>query len=122
LSFELRASFTIWRNYQEVSFRANKRVGIIASGNLAHTLTEDSPAGFNEAGKKFDNQIIDSLKTSKINSLLALPAEVVGAAVTCGFRPLLILLGIIREMNFTTEILSYETATGIGLLTANFKL
>lgn len=107
---------------KEVCFRSSAKVGIIASADLSHRLTEDSPGGFAEQGKAFDNLIIDSLKNGKLKQIINISPELVKEAGTCGLRPLLVLLGIIKNINYAPEILSYETPIGIGYLTVNFKL
>lgn len=105
---------------KEICFKSPKRIGFIASGDLAHKLSDDDQA--QASGKEFDNLIIESLKNNNINQLINIKSEIIANTTTCSFRPLLILLGIIKNMNFKTEILSYESPVGIGYLTAQFLL
>ena len=107
---------------KEICFRSTDKVGIIASADLSHRLTEDAQAGFSEQGKVFDNLIIDSLKNRKMNQIINIDPELVKEAGTCGLRSLLVLIGIIQNMNYEAEILSYEQPIGVGYLTVNFKL
>jgi aromatic ring-opening dioxygenase LigB subunit len=39
---------------KEIILESNKRVAVIASGDLSHALITDSPAGFNADGSEFD--------------------------------------------------------------------
>lgn len=107
---------------KEVCFRSSERVAVIASADLSHRLTDESPAGFSEKGKEFDNIILESLKNNKINQLINISPDLVKEAGTCGVRSLLVLLGIIKNMNYEAEVLSYEYPLGVGYLTVNFKL
>ncbi len=101
---------------------SNQRVAVVASGDLSHCLTENAPVPFNPAGKKFDEKLIELLKNQDIQGIINLDSKLVKEAAECGFRSILILLGILNNVNFNTEILSYQAPFGVGYLTANFKL
>jgi len=40
----------------------------------------------------------------------------------CGFRSILIILGILNQLDCKFDALSYEGPFGVGYLTANFKI
>ncbi|MBU1130746.1 AmmeMemoRadiSam system protein B, partial [Patescibacteria group bacterium] len=69
----------------------NKRVAVIASGDLSHRLSQDAPAGFSSKGKEFDKKIIDLLKNKKHQEILTLDEELIKDAAECGYRSILIL-------------------------------
>ncbi|MFA6423954.1 MAG: class III extradiol dioxygenase subunit B-like domain-containing protein [Candidatus Magasanikbacteria bacterium] len=98
----------------------NKRVAVIASGDLSHALTTDSPAGFNPAGIKFDIKIQELLANKNIAGMLQLEPNLVKEASECGFRTFLILMGVLQDINYTYRQHSYEAPFGVGYLTANF--
>jgi len=99
-----------------------KRVAIIASGDLSHRLIFQAPAGFSPVGEKFDQKLISLLKQKKTAEILDLDEDFVEEAGECGYRSILILLGALDEERYTPEILSYEGPFGVGYLVANFKL
>ena len=103
-------------------FETTKRVAVIASGDLSHALTSDAPAGFNQAGVEFDNKIQELLASHNTAGMLRLDPSLVDAAAECGFRSFLILMGILRDVNYKYESLAYEGPFGVGYLTANFIL
>lgn len=107
---------------REAVANSPKRVAIVASGDLSHRLHKDSPAGYSAKAHQFDQQIRKLLKAKKISELIDLPEDIVREAGECGYRSLLILLGVLGEMNFETQELAYEAPFGIGYLTVNFKL
>ncbi len=107
---------------KEQIMNTTKRVAVIASGDLSRALATDSPAGFNPAGKEFDQKIQELLATGNTSGLLQLKPELVAAAAECGFRSFLILLGILRGVNFNYKSYNYESSLGVGYLTANFVL
>ncbi|MFA6533940.1 MAG: AmmeMemoRadiSam system protein B [Patescibacteria group bacterium] len=103
-------------------FETNERIGIIASGDLSHRLTKEAPAGYSARGKEFDTKLIELLRNKDVDGIMALDPKLIEEAGECGLRSLLILLGVIRKVNYQTEILSYEGPFGVGYLVANFKL
>ena len=99
---------------------SDKRVAIIASANLSHGLTTDSPAGFREEGKKFDQSIIELLQSHNTTGIATLPHELVENAAETGYTSLLILLGALKNVNYEFKNLAYEHPFGVGYLTAEF--
>lgn len=99
-----------------------KRIAIIASCNLSHRLSSDAPAGFSSQGEKFDATVRESLETKNITRLMKLNPNFVQEAGQCGFRGVMLLLGILSHSSATSRILSYEHPFGVGYLTASFTL
>ncbi|MEK7580479.1 MAG: AmmeMemoRadiSam system protein B [Patescibacteria group bacterium] len=109
---------------KEEILKSNKKIAIIASGDLSHRLTVDAPAGYSPRGTVFDQKIVDIIKKPKtaIKSLLDLDESLLEEAGECGFRSLLVLIGALSEIKYRSEIISYEGPFGVGYLIANFKL
>ncbi len=102
--------------------KSSKRVAVIASGDLSHTLTKDAPAGYSKAGEEFDSEFIDLLKKKNYKAIIKMDEKSIEKAAECGLRSFLILMGILEEYEHQVEILSYEGPFGVGYLVANFKL
>ncbi|MCX6742658.1 MAG: AmmeMemoRadiSam system protein B [Candidatus Parcubacteria bacterium] len=102
--------------------KSDKRVAIIASGDMSHVLTKDAPAGYSPKGAEFDAKLVSLLKRKDMRGILQLDHKLIEEAAECGLRSFLILLGIIEEYKFEVEVLSYEGPFGVGYLVANFKL
>jgi aromatic ring-opening dioxygenase LigB subunit len=99
-----------------------KRVAVIASGDLSQTLTPEAPAGFNPAGKQFDETIQQLLSNKNSAGMLQLSEEIIVQSANCGFKTFLILMGVLRSINCTYKSYCYEAPFGVGYLTANFVL
>lgn len=117
-----QAHYEFGKALKELILNTDKRIAVIASGDLSHCLSENSPAPFHPDGKIFDDKLVKILKDHDTMSLISLDHKLVENARECGLKSIMILLGIIGEMSYTSEILSYESPYGIGYLTANFKL
>ena len=101
---------------------SHERIAVISSGDLSHKLHSDSPAGFSPMAQEFDEQLIRLVNKGDIEGLINIDHRLIEEAGECGLRSLAILLGIIREINYHPEKLSYEAPFGIGYLVENFKL
>lgn len=100
----------------------SKRVAVVASGNLSHCLTRNSPVAYNELGASFDNKLLELLQTRNTSGIMNIDPSTIEAAQECGYRSILILLGMLREMDYSFETLSYEHPFGVGYLVGQFHL
>jgi AmmeMemoRadiSam system protein B len=107
---------------QEVAIKAKKNIAIIASGDLSHRLIQTAPAGYNASGKEFDKLIINYLKNKDTQGILEMDDEFIEEAGECGYRSILILIGVLSKIDFKPEILSYEGPFGVGYAVINFKI
>jgi len=102
----------IFKNYP-------KRVAFIASGDMSHRILENSAGG--QAGKKFDNTVVESLKQNDPLEILEIDINLREQAGECGYNSLVTLLGVIDQKKYIPEVLSYEAPFGVGYLVCNFK-
>lgn len=120
LSFEKH--FAFGNLLKKVAFESNKRVAVIASGDLSHRLTTNAPAGYSPQGKTFDHLLVKSLEENKIGEVLKLNAQLIEDAGECGLRSIIILLGAISNLNYIFKKISYEGPYGVGYLVGEFML
>jgi MEMO1 family protein len=107
---------------KELLEEENLRVAVIVAGNGAHTLSEGSPAGFHADGEIFDQAIINNLETKNSIGILNIDNATSTNAKQSILHPLSFLLGILKNVQYTFETLSYEHPFGVGYLVGNFKL
>jgi AmmeMemoRadiSam system protein B len=107
---------------KEIVLNDEKRIAVIASGDLSHRLTKDAPAGYSVRGKEFDKKLIELIVNKNTAGVLNLDPDLIEESGECGLRSFIILLGLLERINYTPEILSYEGPFGVGYLVANFKL
>jgi len=119
LDFEQHIAFG--EALKEAIFSDNKRVAIIASADLSHKLTKKAPAGFSPKAREFDKKVIQYLKQQKVDQMLQFDNETLNDAQECGLRPILMLLGVIKNMNYDFQVLSYESPFGVGYLVGECK-
>ncbi len=110
------------KNLKEIILNTDKRIAVIASGDLSHCLTENAPVKFNPAGKKFDENLIELLKNGDSQGVVNIDKKLIENAAECGLKSIIILLGTLNNINFKTKILNYEAPFGVGYLVANMEL
>jgi len=99
----------------------DNRIAVIASGDLSHKLLQKSSDSYNP-GKDFDNELVELVKENKTRDILEMDQGLIDEAGECGYRSILILLGVLDKLNYSAEVLSYEGPFGVGYLVANFDL
>lgn len=119
---DLKTHFNFGDFLKEVFLNEEKRIAVIASGDLSHRLTKDTPAGYSPRGEEFDKKLVELIANKNMAGILGLDEALIEEAGECGLRSLVILLGLLERMNYNPEILSYEGPFGVGYLVANFKL
>jgi len=106
---------------KEAIFSTEKKIAVIASGDLSHRLSMNAPAGFSKRGKEFDKKLIKLLKEKKTDNILNMDPQLIEEAGECGLRSILILLGVVKKMNYEFEVLSYEAPFGVGYLVGKYS-
>ncbi|MEG6586948.1 AmmeMemoRadiSam system protein B [Dendrosporobacter sp. 1207_IL3150] len=106
--------YTFGKAVQAAVNIVDKRVVVIASGDLSHRLTPDAPAGYSPRGKEFDEIVIDALKNLNVKTLLNIDRELIEEAGECGLRPIFFLMGTLGGIEAVSEVLSYEGPFGVG--------
>lgn len=117
-----KAHVQFGRILKDICSQSSKRIAIIASGDLSHTLSSDAPAGFHPSGEEIDQALRQSIEQMSLSQLLSLDETMLTQSQECAHRPLLILFGMLEKLQVRPEILSYEHPFGVGLLVAQFHL
>ncbi len=118
----LKTQFHFGKELQKTLQRSDKRIALIASGELSHRLTEDSPAGIWKEARSFDQQLIKSLKEKKYRKILNIKESTLQEAHICGIPSFLILLGVLEHVNCEAHLCSYEGPLGIGHLVMEYVM
>lgn len=106
--------FDFGQRLSQVLQNSSKRIAIIASGDMAHTHTQDAPAGFSPKAGKFDRKLIEAIKNKNSGAILKMDPDISCEVKDCGLKSFLILLGILSGLNYEPKVLSYEAPFGVG--------
>ena len=121
-ALDAQAHVDFGKAIHDILHRESTRVAVLASADLSHKLTADSPGGASAEGPAFDATIRSKLATLDTEGLLALDPHAIEAAGQCGYRPVMTLLGLLHTMNTQPKELCYEAPFGVGYLTMHFQL
>jgi len=94
------------------------RVLFVASGDLSHRLLPGAPAGYSPKAAEFDAQVVEAVRQGRLEDLLSIPESLRETAGECGYRSLLVLLGMLQDLPYSAQVLSYEGPFGVGYLVA----
>ena len=97
---------------------SEKKVVLVASGDLSHKLSAQAPYGHAPEGALFDTAICDIFSTGDFGALLSLEPGICAAAAECGHKPFLILAGCFDQQAVSSRLLSYEGPYGVGYAVA----
>lgn len=90
----------------------------VASGDLSHRLKPEAPAGYNPEAHLFDEEVVDAIRSCRVNRIVNMDQGLRRTAGECGYRSMLVAIGATEETNMNCEVLSYEAPWGVGYLVA----
>ena len=119
--------FTLQSNEKHLAFgraiaRAasaiNRRVALVASGDLSHRLAVDGPYDYEPTAHLFDEQVVDAIARGDPSSVINIDPDLRALAGECGYRSIVIALGTVGENLRDHQVLSYEGPFGVGYMVA----
>ena len=118
--------FTLQSNEKHLAFgRAiakaagslDRRVALVASGDLSHRLLVGGPYEYEPTAHLFDEQVVDAIARGDSSSVISIDPDLRNRAGECGYRSILVALGAAGE-NWANQVLSYEGPFGVGYMVA----
>lgn len=92
----------------------DRKVVLIASGDLSHRLKEDGPYGYRKEGPEYDQRIMEVMERGAFGELLSFPEDFCEKAGECGHRSFTLMAGALDKTGVLPEKLSYEGPFGVG--------
>ena len=93
-------------------------VAFIASGDLSHRLKPGAPAGYNADAHLFDEEVVAAIRDCEMVRIANIDQNLRQRAGECGYRSMLVALGVAERSDQVCEVLSYEAPWGVGYLVA----
>jgi len=118
---DYQAHLTFGNTLREILTDYDKRVAVIASGDLSHRLTKDAPAGYHASGEVFDTKVRELLVKNNAEEMAQIDEGLINEAGECGLRSILILMGLVSKLNCSFKQLSYEGPFGVGYLVGYYE-
>ena len=99
----------------------NRRIAVIASADFTYTPKDQGSARAKKI-MQLDKYIISCIESRNAPGLLQIDPATVKLSKMCGFGPTLVLHGLLERINTIPKVLSYESALGVGCITATFPM
>jgi len=113
--------FEFGKRLMEVADKMGRKIAVLASADMSHRLTKDSPAGFDPAGAEFDKKLVELVKRMDVKGILNFPEGLADRAGQDALWSIAILLGTMDGSKVKSEVLSYEGPFGVGYMVATFE-
>ncbi len=102
------------RAVERTAARIGRKIAVIASGDLSHKMTPDSPNGYTPNGIVFDNAVMDALRTRDLSPLTAMTDDFIEEIAMCGLPSVYFLSGVLGGRKASLPVISHEGPFGIG--------
>lgn len=112
--FSLADHYRLGRCIRETAEKLDRKVVVIASGDLSHRLKEDGPYGYRKEGPEYDARIMDVMERAAFGELLQFDEGFCDKAAECGHRSFTIMAGVFDRTAVDAKRLSYEGPFGVG--------
>ncbi|QTQ13099.1 AmmeMemoRadiSam system protein A [Treponema parvum] len=112
-----KAHYALGECIRRAAEKTEKRVVVVASGDLSHVLKEDGPYGFRAEGPVYDERIMNVMGNADFGKLLSaslFSPDFCENAAECGHRSFIIMAGSLDRTAVRAERLSYEGPFGVG--------
>jgi len=106
------------RAINEAAQSINRRVAVVASGDLSHRLIVDGPYEFEPTAHLFDEQIVEAIRRGDSSAVTEIDPDLRNRAGECGYRSIVVALGSVGENPSQHQVLSYEGPFGVGYMVA----
>ena len=101
--------------------RIGRRVAFVASADLSHYLSEDGPYKFEPVAHLFDEQVCQAISNKNLQAIVDIDQDLRYRAGECGYRSILVAIGIVDKEPTAPRLLSYEGPYGVGYMVAILK-
>ncbi|MCP1110191.1 AmmeMemoRadiSam system protein A [Ohessyouella blattaphilus] len=117
----LTEHYTLGQIIKETVQVLEKDVVIIASGDLSHRLKDSGPYGYNPAGPKYDQQIMEVMGSADFEKLFDFSETFLDEAGECGHRAFTIMAGTLDRTAVSSDALAYQGPFGVGYGICTYK-
>jgi len=108
---------------RSVAGRLGRRVAIVASGDMSHKVSRESPYGESPSGAVFDRAVADAFRGGDpFATIIGIDAETRERAAECGWRSIVAMAGAFDRLRVESRLHGYEAPFGIGYCVASIRV
>ncbi len=113
--------YSFGRIVRQAADELDRKVALIASGDLSHRVTRDAPAGYSPRGAEFDKHLVELIRKADTRGVIDIDERLTAEAGECGLRAIIMLLGALDGYTWEGDVLSYEAPFGVGYMVAELR-
>ena len=113
--------FEFGQSLAQTIAQSDKKVLLVASADMSHRLTQNSPSGYSPRGQEFDDQLVKLVESYDVNGILKIDPLLADEAGQDALWSISVLLGSLDGLNVKHQVLSYEGPFGVGYMVAEFE-
>lgn len=117
INYGLLSDQSLYRFGKQIQMTAeqlDRKIVVIASGDLSHHLKDTGHYTYNSSGPEFDEKIMTHLKNQDVLSALTLDKKMTHSAGECGKRSIDIMLGSLEGYKANQVSATYQGPFGVG--------
>ena len=99
---------------QKAAMESDRRILLVASGDLSHCEKEDGPYGFKPEGPEYDARLMRDMSSASFGNLMRYSDSFLDRAQECGHRSFTIMAGALDGLAVKPRTLSHEATFGVG--------
>lgn len=99
---------------QKAAMESDRRILLVASGDLSHCEKEDGPYGFKPEGPEYDARLMQDMSSASFGNLMRYSDSFLDRAQECGHRSFTIMAGALDGLAVKPRTLSHEATFGVG--------
>lgn len=107
------------QSIKKAAEKLNKKVVLLASGDLSHRVTQSAPAGYHPDGEKFDKLVVDAIRDNQYDRIKTMSPQLREDAGECAYNSLMVAIGALEDTETNAKVYSYEAPFGVGYLVAS---
>jgi AmmeMemoRadiSam system protein A/AmmeMemoRadiSam system protein B len=119
---DLLTQYRFGQAIARVANALDRKIVLVASGDLSHKLTKDGPYGFTPEGPEFDEAVTKAMADADFMQFLTFDSSFTDAAAECGLRSFVQMAGALDGLSVKPELLSYEGPYGVGYAVCIFTI
>lgn len=99
---------------QKAAMESDRRILLVASGDLSHCEKEDGPYGFKPEGPEYDARLMRDMSSASFGNLMRYSDSFLDRVQECGHRSFTIMAGALDGLAVKPRTLSHEATFGVG--------
>lgn len=110
----LKEHYQLGQLLTHIADQLQRRIVVIASGDLSHKLKDSGPYGYDPAGPQYDQRLMQAMQSANFGELFNFDETFCEQAAECGHRSFTIMAGTLDGIAVRAQQLSYEGPFGVG--------